>query len=103
MRLSPITSYYIRKLLRQPSNNARAKALTTQSPTDALSDLDQMLQSLYPSEEMSTAIQRLESLVYIHKSIYDQTALYADYPHELIKLEHQIFRLLGCQKGRAEG
>lgn len=101
MRLSPITSYYIRKLLHQTSNNTKATAVTTQA-THALSDLDQMLQSLYPSaKEMSTAIQRLENLVYLHKSIRAQLSLYADYPHELSKLEQQIFWLLGFQKIRA--
>jgi hypothetical protein len=103
VKLSPTTSYYIRKLLRQPSNAVKNVA-TSQSrlSTDTLSDLDEVLQTLYPSStEASTVIQRIENLVCFHQGLNSQTFLYPDYGHELAKLEQQIFRLLGLQNVEA--
>ncbi|PSB27185.1 hypothetical protein [Stenomitos frigidus] len=99
MRLSPTTCYYIRKLLCRFQGDVKGTAASKAVPTDALSNIDEVLQSLYPSvTEISSVIQRLESLVYLHKSIHAQTSLYANYVHELTKLEQQIFRLLAFRR-----
>ena len=98
MKLSPTTCYYIRKLLLQPPSGVGTAATKTSAPPDALSNLDEVLQSLYPSaSDVSRVIQQLENLVYLHEKLYPQTRLYADYANELTKVEQQIFRLLGCQ------
>ena len=99
MRLSPITCYYIRKLWHQsPDAVKNSSALKANSSADALANVDEVLQNLYSSAtELSTVIQRLESLVYLHKSIQTQTSLYTNYTHELTKMEQQIFQLLGIQ------
>lgn len=100
IRLSPATGYYIRKLVCQPSGKVQDVAGSkTNVGTDVLSNLDEVLQTLYPSAtDTCKAIQRLEDLVYLHKSLRSQTFLYEDYAHELTKLEQQIYRLLGFQK-----
>jgi alanyl-tRNA synthetase len=97
VKLSPTTSYYIRKLLRQSSNTVKNVAVAqSRVSMDALSNLDEVVQNLYPSlTESSTIIQRIESLVCFHQELHSQTVLYPDHGRELAKLEQQIFQLLG--------
>lgn len=60
---------------------------------DLLSDLNQVIQSLYlESSDIDATIQELEKLVSLHQSLACQGTAYAQ---ELAALEQQIFWLLG--------
>jgi hypothetical protein len=104
MQLSPLTSYYIRKLLRQQIHHliwvvAPGAALQA----DALADLDQVLRSLYLEEsEIKKVVKQLETLISYHQALASQQMVHAQ---ELAKIERTIFWLLGfkqrCQVDRS--
>jgi hypothetical protein len=97
MRLSPLTAYYIRKLLRQRSEALQFVTVSGAAlQADPLADLDRVIESLYPQEaEIFSTVQMLETLVNSHRSLINQATLYA---RDLAHIESQIFRLLGFQQ-----
>jgi hypothetical protein len=94
-KLSPTTSYYIRKLLHQSEQRwLTSSVLSKLGSTTA--NLDQILFDLYPQDiQYSKIIQRLEGLVTLHKTLYSQITLYPDYIHEIDQLEQNIFSIFG--------
>jgi hypothetical protein len=97
MRLSPLTAYYLRKLLRQRSDAFQFVAVSGSAlQADPLADLDRVIESLYSQEaEIFSTVQMLETLVNSHRSLANQATLYA---RDLASVENQIFRLLGFQQ-----
>ncbi|MBD2461819.1 hypothetical protein H6G89_12240 [Oscillatoria sp. FACHB-1407] len=94
MRLSPLTAYYIRKLLHQQETKLRfivAPGAAVQA--DLLTDLNRVLESLYLEEsEICTIAGELEKLVRLHQLLTSQGI---KYPQEALEIERQIFWILG--------
>jgi hypothetical protein len=100
MKLSPMTRYYIRKLLKQFSQELRSVVAPGAGLcADSLSDLDAVLNSLYlEATELNTVTQKLENLIYFHQAIQSQNSFHSDYGDKLAELEQQIFWLLGFKR-----
>lgn len=94
MQLTPLTAYYLRKLLRlQCSKLKFVVAPGAGFKADILADLNAVVKSLYLEEsEVDRVIQELERLVNIHQYLTSQGATYAK---ELSTVEQQMFWLLG--------
>jgi hypothetical protein len=97
MRLSPLTAYYIRKLLRQRCKTLKFVAVPGSAlQAEPMSDLDQVIESLYLQEsEISAVVRELETLANSHRFLTSQSSLYAK---DVEKLESQIFWLLGFKQ-----
>jgi hypothetical protein len=104
VRLSPITSYYIRKLLYQSSTSPNNTLSRKNSKSiDALVDLDALLEQIYlDAHALAIVTQQLEKLADLHKALCDQGSLYANHTRELARLEARIFSLLGVQSVKAQ-
>lgn len=97
MQLSPITSYYLRKLLRQRSDRLQpvstADADTFGRKVDT--NLDAALDSIYQDHtELSHITQKLEGLVSLHQALEKQGTIYSK---DLDSVEETIFQMLGFQ------
>jgi hypothetical protein len=94
LRLSPLTAYYIRKLLYQHAGELRfIVAEGAGQKANYLADLNAVLESLYLEEpEIEAAVKRLEILVYYHQTFSAYTALHKA---EVEKAEKEIFWILG--------
>lgn len=93
MKLSPVTNYYIRKLLRQSSQQLAAQSSFYGAHPDSFIDLDAILKHLY-SEAMvvSAVMQQLEALAQVHQELGIHGSSNLNYKNWL---EQQIFQLLG--------
>ena len=93
-QLSLSYTYYLRKLLYQ--NLDRLKSVVARGAglkADSQSDLNAVLNSLYPdSEEIQSVLQQLERLLLQHQTLSNQKVRHNQ---ELDKTEQQIFWLLG--------
>lgn len=98
-RLSPTASYYIRKLVRQFSNDLKSVVAPGAGlRTDITSDLNAVLNSLYlEDDEIQHVIRRLEDLASFHQALQAQVSSYNNYSEQLKNLERQIFWLLGLK------
>lgn len=97
MQLSPITSYYLRKLMRQRSDRLQpVSAFDTDGPSNrADTNLDKALQSLSKNHsEISHITQKLEGLVSLHQALEKQGTIYSK---DLASVEESIFQMLGFQ------
>lgn len=96
MQLSPVTSYYLRKLLRQRSDRLQGTAHTCDpSPQRASPNLDKVLGFLCQKHTESGHIaQKLEGLVSIHQELEKQGNIYSK---DLASVEDSIFRVLGFE------
>jgi hypothetical protein len=94
MQLTPLTAYYIRKLLRLRSSKLKfVVAPGAAFEADTLADLNVVLKSLYLEDlEVNAVIQELETLVNIHQHLISECAIYAN---ELTTVEQKMFWLLG--------
>jgi DNA-binding response OmpR family regulator/class 3 adenylate cyclase len=94
LQLSPMVTYYLRKLLRQ--NLDRLKFIVASGAglkADPLADINQVITSLYLDEsEIKGTLQKLESLTVYHQKIASQEA---KNHKELAEIEEEIFWLLG--------
>jgi len=81
MPLSPITSYYLRRILNQ--NRHRLKFIVApHAAVEAhpLADLNQVITSLYLDDGViSDMVNQLEHLVTLHKMLDEQGALYLEH------------------------
>lgn len=97
VRLSPTTSYYIRKLLNQKKlkENEVINIHDLISSIEMLTNADILNQTL-PSPETRTVrtIQKLEDLVFLHKHLCSQMTLYTSHEYEVIVLERAIVQIL---------
>lgn len=97
MQLSPITSYYLRKLMRQrgdrlqPVSASNAEIKRNSSDTN----LDTALHFLYGEQsEVGHITQKLEGLVSLHQALDKQGSIYSK---DLASVEETIFQMLGFQ------
>jgi hypothetical protein len=94
MRLFPLTAYYIRKLLHQRETKLQfivAPGAGVQA--DLLTDLNQVLESLYIEEsEICKIAGELEKLARLHQMLMSQETKHIQ---ELSEIERQIFWILG--------
>ncbi len=94
LQLSPMVTYYLRKLLRQ--NLDRLKFIVASGAglkADPLADINQVIRSLYLDEsEIKGNLQKLESLTVYHQKMASQEA---KNHKELADIEEEIFWLLG--------
>jgi len=92
--LSPIVTYYIRKLLRQNLDCLQSVVAEGAGiKADALSDLNRVLESLYvDNESINAALLKLEKLVISHQALSAREIIHRP---ELHNLEQEIFWLLG--------
>ncbi len=102
MQLSPLTSYYVRKLLRQNTQNLKWIVHPGAGiQADSLSNLDDVLSSLYLEEaEIRAVICSLEKLIAYHQVLVVQGSHYSQ---ELLQTEKTIFWLLGFKWEAAMG
>ncbi len=93
-KLSPTTSYYIRRLLHQ--NLDRLKSVLAEGAgmtANPLSDLNQVVSSLYlEPTEIATVVDKLERLSSKHQMLASQGGLHRQ---EMDKTQTEIFWLLG--------
>ena len=96
MPLSPVTSYYVRKILSQYRSRLRFIAAQNAAlEAHALADLDAVLSSLYHDDgRVLDVANKLEDLVQSHQVLRDQGKIYA---HYLITIEKEILELLGFE------
>lgn len=94
MQLTPLTAYYIRKLLHLQSSKLKfVVAPGAAFKADILADLNAVIKSLYLEEpEVDAVIQELEKLANIHQHLMSKRTTYAD---ELSTIEQKMFWLLG--------
>jgi DNA-binding response OmpR family regulator len=100
-RLSPPTSYYIRRLLYQNLDQLRS-VLASGAGLEAnpLSDLNEVLDSLYLEvDEFNTAVTKIERLTARHKTLATQGSLHRQ---ELDQAQTEIFWLLGFRLERPD-
>lgn len=98
MRLTPLTSYYVCKLLRQNIDNLKwIVAPGAGLQAEPWGNLDAVLTSLYLEEvELAVVVQRIEALVTYHRSLIEQTLQVTDeIAAEVNRAEVAIFWLLG--------
>jgi hypothetical protein len=100
-KISLLTCYYIRKLLRQHANEL--KSIVAQGAAlcaDSQADLDQVLESLYLEEaEIAEKVRELETLTRWHQILVTQGSSDIE---QLIKIEGQIFWILGFKRVAVE-
>lgn len=97
MQLSPITSYYLRKLMRQRSDRLQPVSMTDSDILGSKVDtnLDAALDSIYQDRtELSHITQKLEGLVSLHQALEKQGSIYSK---DLASVEETIFQMLGFQ------
>ena len=97
MQLSPITSYYLRKLMRQRSDRLQPVSSIAAEFTGNRADnnLDTALQSLSQEHsELGHITQKLEGLVSLHQALEKQGTIYSK---DLASVEETIFQMLGFQ------
>lgn len=97
MQLSPITSYYLRKLMRQRGDRLQPVSSfdSDLSRHRADNNLDTALQSLSQSHaEVGHIAQKLEGLVSLHQALEKQGTIYSK---DLASVEETIFQVLGFQ------
>ncbi|MCS6814041.1 MAG: hypothetical protein NZ772_10800 [Cyanobacteria bacterium] len=99
IKLTPTTTYYIRKLFQNASDEVKNSVLfrvgLAAGTFNDVMDLDSRLQALYPDEiDVLLVVQQLEDLVALHKTLKSQTGLYSSHEQELARLEERIFQLL---------
>ncbi|MDX2212340.1 MAG: hypothetical protein SFY66_03530 [Oculatellaceae cyanobacterium bins.114] len=103
MQLSPLTAYYIRKLLHKHEQRLRfIVAHGAAVKADSLADLNGVLESLYLEEsEIKAVTHKLEKLVTFHQLLMQQRIKYNPELSELevLEVERQIFWLLGFKTG----
>jgi DNA-binding response OmpR family regulator len=94
LQLSPTTSYYLRKLLRQNLDCLQSiLTLKTDQEIDPLSDLNAALELLYSeTAKINGTVQELERLTKYHQVLSNQGSLHRQ---ELDKTEQDIFSALG--------
>lgn len=100
-RLSPTSSYYIRRLLHQNLDQLKS-VLATGAGIEAnpLSDLNEVLHSLYlETDELNSTIQSLERLAACHQLLIHQGSLHRK---ELEEVQAEIFWLLGFRFEQSE-
>lgn len=100
-RLSPTTSYYIRRLLHQNLDQLRS-VLASGAGLEAnpLSDLNEVMGSLYlEADELKEAVQSIEHLATCHQALATQGGLHRQ---ELEQTQSEIFWLLGFRLDRPE-
>lgn len=100
-RLSPTTSYYIRRLLHQNLDQLRS-VLASGAGLEAnpLSDLNEVMGSLYlEADELKEAVQSIERLATCHQALATQGGLHRQ---ELEQTQSEIFWLLGFRLDRPE-
>ena len=97
MQLSPITSYYLRKLMRQRSDRLQPVSTFGSESTSNRADasLDTALRSLCKEHsEVGQIAQKLEGLVSLHQALEKQGTIYSK---DLASVEETIFQMLGFQ------
>ncbi|NET49357.1 MAG: hypothetical protein F6K09_11650 [Merismopedia sp. SIO2A8] len=95
MQLSPITSYHLRKLLRQRSDRLQPLATIafSQPPQYTDASLDAVWQNLCQQQsEVGVIVQKLEGLVSLHQALEKQGSMYSK---DLASVEETIFQTLG--------
>ena len=94
MLVSPITSYYIRKIISQKRAFLKSVVVANAAlEAHALSDINAVIDSLYPDFDEAFAVaQKLESLTSIHQSLMPNKEIYM---HNLLTVEQEICWLLG--------
>ncbi|WP_052128870.1 hypothetical protein [Neosynechococcus sphagnicola] len=99
MQLSPLTAYYLRRLLRQHLDRFQSIVAPGAAMTaHPLADLNQVLNSLYLDEfEIAHVVSQLEGLVRYHQVLIPQNSRYSQ---ELARVEQQIFWLLGFKRSQ---
>jgi len=100
MKISPTTSYYIRKLLRSHADRLRSVfAPGAAIQADSLSDLNAVVASLYlEEEELMRVTREIEDLVQLHSRLGSQAGRFSLYDGKLAELEQRIFWLLGLKQ-----
>lgn len=99
IKLTPTTTYYIRRLFQNASDEVKSSVLfrvgLAAGTFSNTMDLDARLQALYPDEiDALLIVQQLEDLVALHRTLRSQTGLYSSHEQELARLEERIFQLL---------
>ena len=97
MQLSPITSYYLRKLMRQRSDRLQPVSSLDSGlqMNRADTNLDTALKSLFQNQsEVGQIAQKLEGLVSLHQALEKQGTIYSK---DLASVEETIFQMLGFQ------
>lgn len=93
-KLSPMTCYYIRRLLRQNFDKFQLiGAFDERIQADTLADLNAVINSIYPEDtKVDIVTNKLEILVSYHQGLVTQAQRYGE---ELAAIEQAIFWLLG--------
>jgi hypothetical protein len=93
-KLSPMTCYYIRRLLRQNFDKFQLiGAFDERIQADSLADLNALINSIYPEDtKVDIVTNKLEILVSYHQGLVTQAQRYGE---ELAAIEQAIFWLLG--------
>ncbi|MDX2273262.1 MAG: hypothetical protein NW237_15115 [Cyanobacteriota bacterium] len=93
MKISPMTSYYVRRLLRQQQNRLmRLFRSGAAIPASEQADLNEVLSSLYVEDaEIEQYAHELESLVQVHRHLTRDPAS----SDSRQQIEQQIFWILG--------
>lgn len=103
-KLEPLTSYYLRKLLRQYGNDLRsivAQGAAIKVDCEADLDLDRVLESLYLDlDEIANQSRLLDNLVRCHQVLSKQAQSSSP---ELETIEQQIFWILGLTRSVEPG
>lgn len=97
-QLSPVTRYYICKLLRQISSAESSEFLEFKSKLsfNQCTPLDEILQQRYPDEvELSQISLQLENLVNFYMTLNFQSASNSDSSNQLTQIKQKILQLLG--------
>jgi PAS domain S-box-containing protein len=94
--ISPGIIYYVRKLLRQNLDHLRFVRLDGRAlVADGTRDIDEVLDSLYPSlGRKMAALQKLEHLTIVHQALSSSATTNN---HELRATEAEIFKILGFE------
>lgn len=102
LQLSPTTSYYLRKLLRQNLDCLQSILFSdADKKVDPLTDLNSTLKLLYlETSKVNGAVQDLERLAKYHQVLSNQGSLHRQ---ELEKTEQDIFAALGFKVRRGDG
>uniref|UniRef100_B8HSE6 Uncharacterized protein n=1 Tax=Cyanothece sp. (strain PCC 7425 / ATCC 29141) TaxID=395961 RepID=B8HSE6_CYAP4 len=94
--LAPLTSYYVRKLLRQYGQELQSVLVEGAGQVaDWQTDLNAVLESLYiEEEEINCSARELETLIQQHQFLAAQGDLYST---QMENIEQQVFWLLGLK------
>jgi len=94
-QFTPVTRYYIRKLLQQNLDRLIFPILETGIRADDTSNIKEILASLYVKEsKVDSMMLELERSALLHQSL-NQSSVKDQ--QDLQKTEAQIFGLLGCE------